>query len=65
MARPLRIQFEGALYHVMARGNAQGDIFLDDADRHAFVDNLGRKAKGSGLVSCVRLEYTTTRTPAQ
>jgi REP element-mobilizing transposase RayT len=42
MARPLRIEFEGALYHVMARGNAQGDIFLDDADRHAFIDNLGR-----------------------
>jgi len=42
MARPLRIQFERALYHVMARGNAQGDIFLDETDRHAFVDNLGR-----------------------
>ena len=42
MARPLRIEFEGALYHVMARGNAQGDSFLDDADRHAFIDNLDR-----------------------
>lgn len=42
MARPLRIEFEGALYHVMARGNAQGDIFLDDDDRHAFIENLGR-----------------------
>ena len=30
MARPLRIEFEGALYHVMACGNAQADIFLDD-----------------------------------
>ena len=42
MARPLRIEFEGALYHVMARGNARADIFLDDEDRQAFVDNLGR-----------------------
>ena len=42
MARPLRIEFEGALYHVMARGNARADIFLDDTDRQAFVDNLGR-----------------------
>jgi len=42
MARPLRIEFEGALYHVMARGNAQADIFLDDEDRQAFVDNLDR-----------------------
>ena len=42
MARPLRIEFEGALYHVMARGNARSDIFLDDRDRQAFIDNLGR-----------------------
>jgi REP element-mobilizing transposase RayT len=42
MARPLRIEFEGALYHVMARGNARGEIFLDDHDRKAFIDNLGR-----------------------
>lgn len=42
MARPLRIEYEGALYHVMARGNARGDIFLDDDDRVAFTENLGR-----------------------
>lgn len=42
MARPLRIEFEGACYHVMARGNARQDIFLDDADRAAFLENLGR-----------------------
>lgn len=45
MARPLRIEFEGACYHVMARGNACQDIFLDDADRCAFVENLGRVAQ--------------------
>jgi len=28
MARPLRIEFEGALYRMMARGNARDDIFL-------------------------------------
>ena len=42
MARPLRIEFAGALYHVTARGNARADIFLDDEDRRAFVNNLGR-----------------------
>ena len=42
MARPLRIEFEGAFYHVIARGNARLDIFLDDADRRSFIDNLGR-----------------------
>ncbi len=42
MARPLRLEFAGALYHVMARGNARQPIFRDDEDRRAFVDNLGR-----------------------
>ena len=37
MARPLRIEFAGALYHVTARGNAGADIFADDADRRAFI----------------------------
>ena len=36
MARPLRIEFAGALYHVTARGNAQADIFDTDADRRNF-----------------------------
>jgi len=30
MARALRIKFEGALYHAMARGNARADIFPAD-----------------------------------
>lgn len=42
MARPLRIEFSGALYHVTARGNARQDIFLDDKDRHRFLEVLGR-----------------------
>jgi len=45
MARPLRIEFEDAFYHVMARGNALQNILLDDADRAKFLDNLGRAAK--------------------
>ena len=40
MARPLRIEFAGALYHVTARGNAQADIFVDDADRQQFLGLL-------------------------
>ena len=41
MARPLRIEFEGALYHVTSRGDERRDIFLDDADREAFLQILG------------------------
>jgi putative transposase len=37
MARPLRIEYPGALYHLTSRGNAQEDIFRDDADREAFL----------------------------
>jgi putative transposase len=40
MARPLRIEFAGALYHVTARGNARQDIYSDDADRKAFLTLL-------------------------
>ena len=39
MARPLRIEFPGALYHVTARGNARQDIFLDDEDRDLFLSS--------------------------
>jgi REP-associated tyrosine transposase len=41
MARPLRIEFSGALYHVTSRGNARQPIFLDDRDRSFFLNRLG------------------------
>ena len=37
MARPLRIEFAGALYHVTARGDRREDIYLSDADRRLFL----------------------------
>jgi len=40
MARPLRIEFAGGLYHVTSRGDGQEDIYLDDADRSAFLEVL-------------------------
>lgn len=40
MARPLRIEFEGAVYHVTSRGNAGTDIFLEDVDRSRFLEVL-------------------------
>lgn len=41
MARKLRIQFPGAIYHVMSRGNHREDIFRDDHDRESFLQTLG------------------------
>ena len=42
MARPLRIEFDGALYHVMSRGNGRQRIVLDDGDRLRRLDWLRR-----------------------
>jgi REP element-mobilizing transposase RayT len=41
MARPLRIQYAGAMYHVMNRGDQREDIFRDDEDREKFLSTLG------------------------
>jgi REP element-mobilizing transposase RayT len=40
MARPLRIEYPGAYYHVMNRGNRREDIFITDTDHHTFLDAL-------------------------
>jgi len=40
MARPLRIEFPGALYHITSRGNQKAAIYLDDTDRIQFLDTL-------------------------
>lgn len=44
MARPLRLEFAGALYHITARGNERRDIFLGDgkSDRDTFLKVLGQ-----------------------
>jgi REP element-mobilizing transposase RayT len=41
MARPLRIEYPGAVYHVTSRGNARQSIFIDDVDRQVFLEVLG------------------------
>lgn len=48
MARPLRLEFAGAVYHLTARGNARRDIFLDDADRIRFLSLLAREVAQQG-----------------
>jgi len=41
MARPLRIEFPGAVYHVTSRDNTRAPIFIDDSDREDFLSILG------------------------
>ncbi|MBN1672624.1 MAG: transposase [Kiritimatiellae bacterium] len=43
MARPLRIEYPGALYHITSRGNERGRIFSDERDRWHFLDVLSEK----------------------
>jgi len=42
MARPLRIEFANALYHVTSRGNERREIFRTDDDRRAYLEFLGQ-----------------------
>src|SRR4029077_10578585 len=41
MARKLRVEFEGAVYHVMNRGDQRERIFVNDEDRRLFLATLG------------------------
>jgi putative transposase len=41
MGRAWRIEYEGALYHILSRGNEQKDIFYDDQDRLLFLKTIG------------------------
>ncbi|MBI4658073.1 MAG: transposase [Verrucomicrobia bacterium] len=48
MARRLRVQFPGAIYHLMNRGDRREDIFRDDQDRHRFLETLGEACAKTG-----------------
>jgi putative transposase len=37
MSRPLRLEFQGAVYHITSRGNARQTIVIDDTDRSRFL----------------------------
>ncbi|MEW5906965.1 MAG: transposase [Elusimicrobiota bacterium] len=45
MARPLRIEYPGAVYHVTSRGNHRGGIFLNRSDRVAFLSLLAETVR--------------------
>ena len=38
MPRKMRVEYAGAIYHVMSRGDRREDIFLDDMDRTILCD---------------------------
>src|SRR3954452_847163 len=64
----LRVQFEGATYRVMSRGNGRQDIVVDDRDRRYFVEAPGAQVGRSGweLIRFVLLSnhfHLLVRTP--
>jgi REP element-mobilizing transposase RayT len=50
MARPLRIVYPGAFYHVTSRGNEQKDVFKSRRDREKFLEYLGSATQRYGAV---------------
>jgi len=45
MARPLRIEYSGAVYHITSRGNARKKIYRDDLDREKYLGVLDTVVK--------------------
>lgn len=58
MARQLRIEFPGALYHVMSRGNERNPIFKQDADRILFIETLKDSVElaGVGVIAYILMD---------
>ncbi len=48
MPRQARIEYPGATYHVMCRGDRREAIFEDDQDRECFVETLAQASKCAG-----------------
>ena len=48
MARKLRVEYPGAIYHVMNRGDRREEIFKDDADRERFLETHGEVCAKTG-----------------
>ncbi len=65
MARKLRIQYPGAIYHVMNRGDHQETIFCDDDDRKLFVATLAEGCQKTALSPkrCGPMAWRRSRSP--
>ena len=48
VARKLRVEYAGAIYHVMNRGDRRKSIFRDDEDRQMFMDTLAEVCMKTG-----------------
>lgn len=54
MASQLRIEYPGAMYHVMSPGDLRENIFVDDVDRQDFLKTLAEACQKTGWqVACL------------
>jgi REP element-mobilizing transposase RayT len=49
MPRKIRVEYPGAIYHVLSRGDRREDIFYDDVDRQDFLKTLGEACQKTGF----------------
>jgi len=64
MARPLRLEYEGAAYHVTARGNERGKVFFTKADYRKFKEYLREGQAKFGFILHGYLFYRIAVTSA-
>ena len=71
MARPLRLEYPGGVYHVIARGNERRAVFRDDRDRKLYLERLAHYQKRCGfrvyafclMTNHIHLAIETAKTP--
>ena len=49
MPRKIRVEYGGAIYHVMSRGDQREDIYLDDVDRQDYLKTLAEACQKTGF----------------
>ena len=64
MPSPLRIQYAGARYHVMSRGDRREGIFYDDADRAEFLRTLSQACLKSDRLRIGSASYVSKLLPS-
>ena len=58
MPRKMRIEYPGATYHLMSRGDRREDISLEDVDRQDFIKTLAEASQKTGCQVPVNLRKT-------
>ena len=67
MPRKLRVEYEGAIYHVMNRGDRREPILLDDEDRRLFLQTLQEACAKTGWqvhALCLMNNHTLDQWPS-